>query len=78
MMINYCGHFNENFLKSCSKRKQFFDKKMKLLNSDTSNKVNMLTYLNQNLDIENKEMWINLLNRMIRLTPRERELVKIN
>tara|TARA_Y100000590_G_C15738175_1_gene1019305 strand:+ start:2854 stop:4095 length:1242 start_codon:yes stop_codon:yes gene_type:complete len=78
MMINHCGNFNENFLKKCEKRRQFFNKKMRLLNGNTSDKINMETFLNNNLDIGNKQIWINLINRMIKLNPRERELVKIN
>ena len=29
----------------------------------------MEEFLNNNLDIDNKQIWINLLNRMIKLTP---------
>lgn len=78
MMINYCGDFNEYFLKKCNKKRQYFDKKMKLLNSNTTNKMNIELYLNKNLNITNKDKWINILNKMIRLNPRERELIQIN
>lgn len=78
MMINYCGNFNENFLRNCELRKKFFDKKFKLFNGDTSNKKDMLNYLNEVLNIENKELWINVLNRMIRLNPKEREIINLN
>ena len=58
--------------------KEVPDKKMRLLNGDTNNRITMEQFLNNNLDIDNKQIWINILNRMIKLTPRERELVKIN
>ena len=77
-MINHCGNFNENFLRKCELKRKFFDKKMRLLNADTTNKETIELFLNKNLNIENKEIWVNLLNRMIKLTPKERELVKIN
>ena len=41
MMINYCGDFNEHFLKKCEKSRKYFDKKLKLVNSDTSNKIKL-------------------------------------
>ena len=77
MMINYCGNFNNDFLKSCEKRRSFFDKKFRLINGDTRSKKTLNEYLSNDLNIENKEVWVNLLNRMIRLTPRERDLVRL-
>ena len=78
MMINYCGNFNEKFLRKCRKKKKYFNKNLQLVNGNTKDRVNMETFLNNNLDIDNKQIWINLINRMIKITPRERELVKIN
>jgi len=75
MMINYCGNFNENFLNSCNNKKYYFDKKMRLINRNNYNKSNIISYLNEHLNINNKEKWIEILNKMIRLNPRERELV---
>ena len=77
MMINYCGNFNNDFLKSCEKRRSFFDKNFRLINGDTRSKKTLNEYLSNDLNIENKEVWVNLLNRMIRLTPRERDLVRL-
>tara|TARA_B100001121_G_scaffold310514_1_gene342023 strand:+ start:8635 stop:9876 length:1242 start_codon:yes stop_codon:yes gene_type:complete len=78
MMINYCGNFNEKFLRKCRKKKKYFNKNFQLINGNTNDRVDMETFLNNNLDIDNKQIWINLLNRMIKINPRERELVKIN
>jgi len=78
MMINYCGDFNEHFLKKCEKRRQYFDKNMRLLNGNIINKINIETFLNNKLNINNKQLWVNLLNKMIKLSPRDRELAKIN
>jgi serine/threonine-protein kinase SRPK3 len=78
MMINYCGDFNKNFLRNCELNKKYFDKKSRFLNGDTSNKKIMIEYLNEILEIENKERWVNILDKMIRLNPRERKITKIN
>ena len=78
MMINHCGNFNENFLRKCELKRKFFNKKMRLINGDTRDKVDLETFLSNDLDVENKQIWVNLINRMVRLTPRERELIKIN
>lgn len=75
MMINHCGDFSENFLNSCDNKKNYFDKKMRLINRNDYNKSNIISYLNEHLNIDNKKRWIDILDKMIRLNPRERELV---
>lgn len=78
MMINYCGKFDKYFLKSCENKNRYFDKKLRLKNGNNETKTDMITFLNENLEISNKDMWVNVISNMVKLHPSERKLIKIN
>lgn len=75
LMINYCGSFNENFLRKCDRKRLFFDKKYRLVNGDFSNKIPINIFLENEFNgIENKEIWMNVISQMLKLYPKEREI----
>jgi serine/threonine protein kinase len=74
LIINTCGHFDENFLKSCKRTKYFFNKKMRLKNNINVKSTTINNFLNEELNMTNKDFWIDILSKMLKLTPAKRDI----
>ena len=73
LMINYCGNFNERFLKSCNRKNIYFDKSNGLIKRTNSHRGVIEDTLEKKMaNIDNKTYWIQILSKMLRLTPRDR------
>lgn len=69
LIIEKVGYLNKYFLNKCKKKTKYFDKKYKLKKIKNVECGDFKSYLNKHIPtIENKEIWIKIINDLIKLS----------
>mgnify|MGYP006417726309 CR=1 FL=1 len=63
-MIEICGKFDKNYLQNCKNKNIYFGKKCKLKNSNNIKSISLSKLCN---NIEDKEYWLNIINKCLLL-----------